>query len=100
MLYAFISEDVADSLEMRMKARPAHIARLQDLQNQGRLVLAGPHPKVDSDPSGTHGFSGSLIVAEFESLEDAQQWGMEDPYLKQGVYTQITVKPFKQVFPQ
>lgn len=100
MLYAFISEDVTDSLEMRKKARPAHLARLQALQNQGRLVLAGPHPQVDNDADGTSGFSGSLIVAEFESIEDAEQWGSDDPYLIQGVYAQVTVKPFKQVFPQ
>lgn len=100
MLYAFISEDVANSLDMRKKARPAHLARLQALQNQGRLLLAGPHPRVDSDTDGTGGFSGSLIVAEFESIEDAEQWGSDDPYLQQGVYAQVTVKPFKQVFPR
>lgn len=99
MLYAFISEDIADSLNIRMKARPAHLARLNELQNQGRLVLAGPHPKVEGDHSGTSGFSGSLIVAEFESFEEAQQWGTEDPYLKQGVYAELTIKPFKQVLP-
>ncbi len=100
MLYAIISEDVENSLEKRMSARPAHIQRLQDLQDRGRLVLAGPHPAVDSDNPGEAGFTGSLIVAEFSSLGEAQQWADADPYIDAGVYAKVSVKPFKQVFPQ
>ena len=100
MLYAIISEDVADSLELRMGARPAHIARLQALQDLGRLVLAGPHPAIDSDNPGAAGFTGSLVVAEFESLQDAQLWADADPYMDAKVYSKVTVKPFKKVFPQ
>jgi len=94
MLYAIISEDVADSLPLRMGARPAHIERLQLLQQQGRLTLAGPHPSVDED-----GFSGSLVVAEFDDLASAQSWADDDPYIAAGVYANVTVKPFKQVLP-
>jgi uncharacterized protein len=100
LLYAIISEDVANSLELRLTARPAHIKRLQDLQDAGRLVLAGPHPAIDSDNPGAAGFTGSLIVAEFESLQDAQQWAESDPYVTAKVYSKVTVKPFKKVFPQ
>jgi uncharacterized protein len=100
LLYAIISEDVANSLELRLTARPAHIKRLQDLQDAGRLVLAGPHPAIDSDNPGATGFTGSLIVAEFESLQDAQQWAESDPYVTAKVYSKVTVKPFKKVFPQ
>lgn len=100
MLYAIISEDVVDSLEKRLSVRPAHIKRLQELQDAGRLVLAGPHPSIDSDNPGAAGFSGSLVVAEFESLADAQQWADVDPYIDAGVYAKVTVKPFKKVFPQ
>ena len=100
MLYAIISEDAANSLELRLSARPAHIKRLQDLQNAGRLVLAGPHPAIDSDNPGAVGFTGSLIVAEFESLADAQAWADADPYIEANVYAKVTVKPFKKVFPQ
>ncbi len=100
MLYAIISEDVADSLGKRLDARPAHLARLTALQDEGRLVLAGPHPVIDSEDPGPAGFSGSLIVAEFSSLEDAQNWADADPYLAAGVYAQVIVKPFKKVFPQ
>lgn len=99
MLYAIISEDNDNSLEKRLSARPAHLQRLQHLQNEGRLVLAGPHPAVDSDDPGSAGFTGSLIVAEFDSLEQAQQWADEDPYIAAGVYKQVTVKPFKKVLP-
>lgn len=99
MYYAIICQDVDDSLEKRMGARPQHIARLQALQEEGRLLLAGPHPKIDSDNPGPAGFSGSLIVAEFPSLEDAQQWADADPYLAAGVYAGVMVKPFKKVFP-
>lgn len=100
MLYAIISEDVADSLEKRLSVRPAHIQRLQKLQDQGRLVLAGPHPSIDSDNPGAAGFTGSLVVAEFDSLTDAKQWADVDPYIDAGVYAKVTVKPFKKVFPQ
>lgn len=100
MLYAIIAEDVADSLSKRKAARPMHLQRLQTLQDQGRLVLAGPHPAIDSENPGDAGFSGSLIVAEFTDLQDAQQWADTDPYIAAGVYARVTVKPFKQVFPQ
>lgn len=100
MLYAIISEDITDSLEKRLSVRPAHVKRLQELQDAGRLVLAGPHPSVDSDNPEAAGFSGSLIVAEFDSLTDAKQWAEADPYVDAGVYAKVTVKPFKKVFPQ
>lgn len=99
MLYAIIATDVTHSLEQRVAARPAHLARLQLLQNEGRLVLAGPHPAIDSIDPGAAGFSGSLIVAEFESLTAAQNWAEADPYRAAGVYASVAVKPFKQVFP-
>jgi len=100
VLYAVISEDVNDSLELRMAARPAHVKRLQELQDAGKLVLAGPHPAIDSENPGAAGFTGSLVVAEFESLQDAQQWADLDPYIIAKVYSKVTVKPFKKVFPQ
>jgi uncharacterized protein YciI len=100
MLYAIISQDVEDSLERRLAARPAHLERLTTLQNEGRLVLAGPHPAIDSEDPGPAGFSGSLVVAEFDSLDVARAWAEQDPYMEAGVYEQVTVKPFKQVFPQ
>jgi uncharacterized protein YciI len=100
VLYAIISEDVAHSLEKRMSARPAHLERLQQLQDAGRLLLAGPHPAIDSDNPGEAGFTGSLVVAEFDNLETAQQWADADPYIAAGVYAKVTVKPFKKVFPQ
>jgi uncharacterized protein YciI len=100
VLYAIISEDVENSLAKRKLARPAHIERLQRLQEAGRLVLAGPHPAIDSDNPGDAGFSGSLVVAEFDSLDDAQIWADADPYIATGVYVQVKVKPFRQVYPQ
>ena len=100
MLYAIICEDNADSLSKRLAARPAHLARLQALQDAGRLLLAGPHPAIDTDNPGDTGFTGSLIVAEFEHLAAAQQWADADPYIDAGVYASVTVKPFKKVFPQ
>ncbi|MDO9106042.1 MAG: YciI family protein [Methylovulum sp.] len=100
MLYAIISEDALNSLDKRISARPAHIARLQELQNAGKLVLAGPHPALDAENPGADGFTGSLIVAEFDNLSSAQQWADADPYIDAGVYAKITVKPFKKVFPQ
>lgn len=99
MLYAIISEDVVDSLEKRKLARPDHLARLQILKDQGRLILAGPHPKIDNENPGDAGFSGSLIVAEFNSLVDAEQWANLDPYIAAGVYAKVIVKPFKKVLP-
>lgn len=99
MLYAIIASDVANSLEKRLAARPAHIERLQQLKAEGRVVLAGPHPAIDSNDPGEAGFSGSLIVAEFESLAAAQAWADADPYVAAGVYDKVLVKPFKQVLP-
>ncbi|GGY72903.1 hypothetical protein GCM10011613_17410 [Cellvibrio zantedeschiae] len=99
MLYAIISEDVVDSLEKRKLARPDHLARLQLLKDEGRLILAGPHPKIDNDNPGDAGFSGSLVVAEFNSLADAEAWAAVDPYVAAGVYAKVTVKPFKKVLP-
>lgn len=100
MLYCIVSTDVENSLPLRKQARPAHLQRLQQLQQEGRLVLAGPNPAIDSNDPGEAGFTGSLIVAEFPSLEDAQGWADADPYVAAGVYAQVNVKPFKQVFPQ
>ncbi|MGX1125745.1 YciI family protein [Pseudomonas defluvii] len=99
MLYAIIASDVANSLENRLAARPAHLERLQQLKAEGRVVLAGPHPAIDSNDPGAAGFSGSLIVAEFESLSAAQAWADADPYVAAGVYDKVVVKPFKQVLP-
>ncbi len=99
MLYAIFGNDVPDSLEKRMAARPAHVARLQVLQNEGRLLLAGPFPAVDAVDPGQAGFSGSLIVAEFASLEAAEAWAAADPYVSGGVYAQVAVRPFKKVLP-
>ncbi|MDV3238052.1 MAG: YciI family protein [Gammaproteobacteria bacterium] len=99
MLYAIISRDVDDSLPKRQSARPAHLARLEALRDAGRLVLAGPHPAIDSGDPGPAGFTGSLVVAEFESLEAARAWAAADPYLEAGVYADVTVKPFKKVLP-
>lgn len=99
MLYAIISSDVANSLDKRLAARPAHIERLQQLQGEGRVVLAGPHPAIDSNDPGAAGFTGSLIVAEFDSLAAAQDWADADPYVAAGVYEKVVIKPFKQVMP-
>ena len=99
MWYAIIGQDNENSLSKRLAARPAHLARLQQLQNEGRLLLAGPFPLIDSPDPGSAGFSGSLIVAEFASLDAAQTWANADPYVFAGVYTQVTVKPFKKVLP-
>ena len=100
MIYAIISEDVEDSLNKRLAVRPRHLQRLEELQNAGRLVLAGPHPAIDSENPGNAGFTGSLVVAEFDSLEAAELWASQDPYIEAGVYAKFTVKPFKKVFPQ
>jgi hypothetical protein len=99
MFYAIICEDQEMSLEKRKQTRPQHIARLEELQRQGRMLLAGPHPAIDSEDPGPNGFTGSLIVAEFGSLADAQAWADADPYLAAGVYARVTVKPFKKVMP-
>lgn len=99
MLYAIVAEDVEDSLEKRLAVRPAHIERLQDLQNQGRLILAGPHPAIDNNDPGAAGFTGSLVVAEFASLAAAKIWADADPYLASGAYADVVVKPFKKVLP-
>ncbi|ELQ3992812.1 YciI family protein [Enterobacter bugandensis] len=98
MLYVIYSEDVADSLEKRLSVRTAHLARLQLLQDEGRLLTAGPMPAVDSNDPGAAGFSGSTVIAEFESLEAAQAWADADPYVAAGVYAKVTVRPYKKVF--
>lgn len=100
MLYAILSEDIEDSLSLRKQTRADHLARLEALQEQGRLVLAGPHPAVDAEDPGEAGFSGSLVVAEFDSLEDARAWADADPYVAAGVYARVSVKPFRQVLPR
>ena len=99
MLYTIIGEDVPDSLEKRIAARPAHLARLHELQEQGRLLLAGPFPAVDATDPGAAGYTGSLIVAEFSSRQAAQEWADTDPYLTGGVYRGITVQTFRKVLP-
>ena len=99
MLYAIISEDHPDSLEKRKITRPAHLARLQQLSDEGRLFVAGPHPAIDNENPGEAGFTGSLVIAEFSSLDTAQKWADEDPYVAAGIYAQVIVKPFKKVLP-
>lgn len=99
MLYAIMGEDAPGSLAKRREARPAHLERVERLRDEGRLVLAGPHPAVDAEDPGPAGFTGSLIVAEFESLEAAKTWAAGDPYATSGVFARVTVKPFRQVLP-
>jgi uncharacterized protein YciI len=99
MLYSIVGIDKEDSLAERLAARPEHVARLQALKQQGKLILAGPNPAIDSPDPGPAGFSGSLIVAEFDSLQQAQAWADEDPYISSGVYRSVTVKPFNKVLP-
>ena len=99
MWYAIMSEDVDNSLAKRMQARPAHLERLQQLKTDARLFVAGPHPAIDALDPGDDGFTGSLVIAEFSSLADAQQWADADPYMAAGVYKKVTVKPFKKVLP-
>lgn len=99
MLYAIIGEDVDNSLAKRQQARPAHIERLQQMDAQGRIIIAGPHPALDSEEPGEAGFTGSLIIAEFDSLETAKAWADADPYVAAGVYKKVIVKPFKKVLP-
>lgn len=98
-LYAIIGTDKADSLADRLAVRPAHLARMEVLKNEGRLILAGPFPAIDSVDPGPAGFSGSLIVAEFDSLSAAQSWASEDPYSTNGIFTEVVVKPFRHVLP-
>ena len=99
MYYAIVCEDVPDSLPLRATARPAHLERLRDLANAGRLLCAGPFPALDTEEPGEAGFTGSLIVAEFDSLEAAQAWADTDPYVDAGVFASVTVKPYKRVLP-
>lgn len=99
MYYVVIGTDIIDSLDKRLAARPAHATRLQQLQNEGRLLLAGPLPAIDSEDPGAAGYIGSLIVAEFESLDAARAWADADPYVKAGVYASVSVKPFRKTLP-
>jgi len=99
MLYAILGEDVPGSLEKRLAARPAHLKRLTELQDAGRLVLAGPCPAIDSPDPGPAGFSGGVVIAEFESLEAARDWADADPYVAAGIYARVAVKPFRKVLP-
>ena len=99
MLFAIVSQDVENSLPLRKQARPAHIARLEALKEEGRLVLAGPNTAIESDDPGEAGFTGSIVIAEFNSLADAQSWADADPYVDAGVYASVSVKPFKKVLP-
>ncbi|MCJ2375328.1 YciI family protein [Vibrio sp. ZSDZ34] len=98
MWYVIFSQDVENSLEKRLSVRPQHLERLQNLQDEGRLLTAGPMPAIDSDDPGSAGFTGSTVIAEFESLEAAQAWADADPYIAAGVYQHVIVKPFKKVF--
>ena len=99
MLYAIISQDIENSLEKRKSARPDHVARLNQLKDAGRLIIAGPHPAIDSIDPGEAGFTGSLIVAEFENLKEARSWADADPYVTAGVYSSVVVKTFNKVLP-
>ncbi|MCH7882737.1 MAG: YciI family protein [Proteobacteria bacterium] len=99
MLYSIVGTDSENSLEGRLAARPDHVARLNELKNQGKLILAGPNPAIDSSDPGDAGFTGSIIIAEFDSLQDARQWADQDPYMLTGVYESVSVKPFKLVLP-
>lgn len=99
MLYSIVGTDVKNSLPLRVRARPKHVERLNDLKNEGRLILAGPNPCIDSNDPGDAGFSGSIIIAEFDNLKSAQKWADNDPYIDAGVYSHVDVKPFKQVLP-
>lgn len=99
MYYSIVSQDITDSLPLRKQARPAHLERLETLKTEGRLLVAGPHPAIDSNEPGEAGFTGSLVIAEFDSLDDAQAWADADPYVAAGVYANVVVKPFKKVLP-
>ncbi|WP_444998597.1 YciI family protein [Aliikangiella sp. IMCC44359] len=99
MLYAIVAQDIPNSLPLRKEARPEHIKRLENLKQLGRLILAGPNPAIDNEDPGESGFTGSIIIAEFDNLSDAENWANDDPYLAAGVYQSVTVKPFKKVLP-
>lgn len=99
MLYVIVSDDVTNSMPLRAKARPQHIARLEKLRDQGKLIIAGPCPAIDAPDSGPNGFTGSVVIAEFNDIEEAKQWADSDPYVEAGVYSSVTVKPFKRVLP-
>lgn len=99
MWYAIISEDHPGTLDKRLATRPRHLERLKALQNEGRLLLAGPHPAIDSEDPGAAGFTGSLVIAEFDDIEEARRWAAADPYMTEGVYAHVTVKPFRKVLP-
>jgi uncharacterized protein len=99
MYYSIVGIDNDNSLEKRLSVRPAHVERLKQLLNEGRLLVAGPNPAIDNEDPGPNGFSGSIIIAEFSSLEAAQKWADEDPYIEAGVYASVMVKPFKKVLP-
>lgn len=99
MWYSIFGEDIEHSLEKRIAIRPAHLARLLELKNEGRLLIAGPHPSIDCEDPGSAGFTGSLIIAEFENLLAAKTWAESDPYIEAGVYSAVTVKPFKKILP-
>ena len=99
MLYAIVSTDIEDSLSRRLKARPAHLARLEQLKSQGRLELAGPNPAIDSENPAEAGFTGSIVIAQFDSLAEAEAWAEDDPYVSAGVYQSVSIKPFKKVLP-
>ncbi len=99
MYYAILCEDIENSLQLRMAARPAHLERVQSLADQGRLLVAGPHPAIDTETPGEAGFTGSLIIAEFDSLEAANSWADSDPYVAAGIFSKVTVKPYLKVLP-
>jgi uncharacterized protein YciI len=99
MWYAVLSEDVENSLPSRLKARESHLARLKALAAEGRLLVAGPHPAIDAEDPGSAGFTGSLVIVDFSSLDDAKAWANADPYLEAGVYASVSVKPFRRVLP-
>jgi len=99
MWYVIIGKDIENSLQLRMKTRESHLARLNELSNQGRILIAGPMPAIDNENPGEAGFSGSVIIAEFESIEEAKDWASQDPYNKAGIFEELTVKPFKKVLP-
>lgn len=99
MLYAIIGDDIPGTLDQRLAARPAHVERLKALQDEGRLIVAGPCPAIDSQDPGPAGFTGSVIIAEFSSLADAKAWADADPYVAAGVYAEVTIKPFRKAFP-
>jgi len=99
MLYVIVSDDVTNSMPLRAKARPQHIARLEKLRDKGKLIIAGPCPAIDAPDPGPNGFTGSVVIAEFNGIEEAKQWADSDPYVEAGVYNSVTVKPFKRVLP-